>query len=128
MGLFLAKEYIKNENIPENKGIPLYYNDKLHILKRNEWFLCVDDDFLEFVYTGDELKISYGNQDRLIVNNINGTLIFTVVETNEESKTKQHIVYPLTMTFSAIRIIKYTEKEYQNSKDTIMAQYLEYRD
>ena len=128
MGLFLAKEYIRNEKISEEKGIPLHYKDRVHILKKDERFICSDDDFLEFEYTGDELKISYGNEDRLMVNNINGTLRFTIIETADQSKNRINLTYPLTMTFSAIRVVKYTEKEYQNSKDTFMAQYLEYRD
>jgi hypothetical protein len=128
MGLFLAKEYIRNEKISEEKGIPLHYKDRVHILKKDERFICSDDAFLEFSYTGDELKISYGNEDRLMVNNINGTLTFTIIETIDQSKDRINLTYPLTMTFSAIRVVKYTEKEYQNSKDTFMAQYLEYRD
>ena len=128
MGLFLAKEYIKNENLSDEKGVPLHYKDKVHILKKNERFICSDDDFLEFAYTGDELKISYGNQDRLLVNNVNGTLTFTVIEGNQESKGRQHLIYPLTMTFSAIRVVKYTEREYGLRGGEIMARYLEYRD
>ena len=128
MGLFLAKEYIKNESLSEEKGIPLHYKDKVHILKKDERFFCVDDDFLEFIYTGDELKISYGNQDRLLVNNINGTVTFTVIETSEQSKDRIHLTYPLTMTFSAIRLVKYNEKEYDELGGVIMARYLEYRD
>jgi len=125
MGLFLAKHYIKNENLSDEKGIPLHYKDKVHILKKNEHFICSDDDFLEFIYTGDELKITYGNQDRLLVNNVNGTLSFTVIEGNQESKSKKHLIYPLTMTFSAIHLVKYREKKY---KLEIMARYMEYRD
>ena len=121
MGLFLAKEYIRNEKISEEKGIPLHYKDRVHILKKDERFICSDDDFLEFEYTGDELKISYGNEDRLMVNNINGTLRFTIIETADQSKNRINLTYPLTMTFSAIRVVKYTEKEYQNSKDIFMA-------
>ena len=128
MGLFLAKEYIKNERITEDKGIPLHYNGKINILKRNERFLCVDDDFLEFIYTGDELKISYGNQDRILVNNLNGTLVFTIIETSEQSKDRQYITYPLTMAFSAIRVLKYSESEYEEEGSVVMKRYLEYRD
>ena len=128
MGLFLAKEYIKNESISEVKGVPLHYNNKVHILKKDERFICVDDEFLEITYTGDELKISYGNEDRLLVNNINGILTFTVIDTPEQSKDRTYLVYPLTMQFSSVRIIKYTEKEYENSRDTTMSRYLEYRD
>jgi len=128
MGLFLAKVYIKNENISEEKGIPLHYKDKVHILKKDERFFCLDDNFLEFIYTGDELKITYGNQDRFLVNNVNGTLTFTVIETNQESKGRQHLIYPLTMTFSAINLVRYTEKEYEEMGGSIMARYLEYRD
>ena len=128
MGLFLAKEYIKNENLSEVKGIPLHYKDKVHILKKDERFFWADDDFLEITYTGDELKISYGNQDRLLVNNINGILTFTVIETSEQSKDRIHLTYPLTMTFSAIRLLKYSEKEYDELGGVIMARYLEYRD
>ena len=76
----------------------------------------------------DELKISYGNQDRLLVNNINGTVTFTVIETSEQSKDRIHLTYPLTMTFSAIRLVKYNEKEYDELGGVIMARYLEYRD
>lgn len=128
MGLFLAKEYIKNESLSEEKGIPLHYKDRVHILKKDERFFCVDDDFLEFIYTGDELKISYGNQDRILVNNLNGTLVFTVIETSEQSKDRQYITYPLTMAFSAIRLLKYTEKEYEEEGSVVMKRYLEYRD
>jgi len=128
MGLFLAKEYIKNENLSEVKGIPLHYKDKVHILKKDERFLCADDDFLEITYTGDELKISYGNEDRLLVNNINGILTFTLIESSEQCKDRKYLIYPLTMPFSSTRIIKYTEKEYENSRDTMMSRYLEYRD
>lgn len=128
MGLFLAKEYIKNETLSDEKGIPLHYNDRVHILKKDERFIYSDDKFLEFVYTGDELKITYGNQDRLLVNNVNGTLTFTLIETSEASKSKQHIVYPLTMSFSAIRLVKYSEKEYEQEGGVIMSRYLEYRD
>lgn len=128
MGLFLAKEYIKNESVSGEKVIPLYYKDRIHVLRKEERFICSDDDFLEFVYTGDELKITYGNQDRLLVNNLNGTLTFTVIETNQGSKTRQNITYPLTITFSAIRVVKYTEKEYEEEGGVIMARYLEYRD
>ena len=128
MGLFLAKEYIRNETITDEKGIPLHYDGKVHILKKNEHFICVDDSFLVFEYTGDELKISYGNKDRLIVNNVNGTLSFTVIQTHEPSKGPQHITYPLTMSFSAIEIVRYTEKEYEEAGGLIMARYLEYRD
>lgn len=128
MGLFLAKEYIRNETITDEKGIPLHYNDRVHILKKDERFIYSDDKFIEFVYTGDELNIAYGNQDRLLVNNVNGTLTFTVIETSEESKAKQNITYPLTMSFSAIRVVKYTEKEYEDQGGVIMSRYLEYRD
>ena len=128
MGLFLAKEYIKNESLSEEKGIPLHYKDKVHILKKDERFFCVDDDFLEFIYTGDELKISYGNQDRILLNNLNGTLVFTVIETSEQSKDRQYITYPLTMAFSAIRVLKYNEKEYEEEGSVVMKRYLEYRD
>jgi hypothetical protein len=128
MGLFLAKEYIKNENLSEVKGIPLHYKDKVHILKKDERFFCVDDDFLEITYTGDELKISYGNKDRLLVNNVNGIISFTVIETSEQSNDRIHLTYPLTMTFSTIRLIKYSETEYDELGGVIMARYLEYRD
>ena len=128
MGLFLAKEYIRNEKISDEKGIPLHYKGKVHMLKKGEHFICSDDDFLEFIYTGDELNISYGNEERFLVNNINGTLTFTVIETNEQSKGRKHLIYPLTMSFSAIRVLKYTEKEYEEDGAVIMARYLEYRD
>ena len=128
MGLFLAKEYIKNETLSDEKGIPLHYNDKLHILKKDERFIYSDDTFLELVYTGDEIKITYGNEDRLLVNNINGTVTFTVIETKQESKGKQDITYPLTMSFSAIRLVKYSEKEYEQEGGVSMSRYLEYRD
>lgn len=127
MGLFLAKEYIRNEALSKEKGIPLHYNDQIHILKKDERFVCSDDTFIEFIYTGDELKISYGNEDRLVVNNVNGTLTFTIIETKKESKGRQNITYPLTMSFSNIRVIKYTEKEYEEG-NVIMSRYLEYRD
>lgn len=128
MGLFLAKEYIKNESLSDEKGIPLHYNDRVHILKKDERFIYSDDTFLEFEYTGDELKVSYGNEDRLVVNNINGTLTFTLIKTNQDSKSKQDITYPLTMSFSAISLVKYTEKQYQEQGSVIMSRYLEYRD
>ena len=120
MGLFIAKEYIRNEKITEEKGIPLEYKGKIYILKKNETFHCADDIFLEFEYTGDELKISYGNEDRLMVNNINGTLSFTLIQTREPSKGRRHITYPLTMSFSAIEVLKYTEKEYEQTRGVIM--------
>jgi hypothetical protein len=128
MGLFLAKEYIKNENLSEVKGIPLHYKDKVHILKKDERFLCADDDFLEITYTGDELKISYGNEDRLLVNNINGILTFTLIESSEQCKDRKYLIYPLTMPFSTIRLLKYSETEYDELGGVIMARYLEYRD
>jgi len=126
MGLFLAKEYIKNERITEDKGIPLHYNGKVHILKKNEHFSCSDNEFFE--YTGDELKIKYGNNDRVLVNNLNGTVTFTVITIGEQSKGWKDITYPLTMSFSAIRLLRYTEKEYNEMGGVIMARYLEYRD
>lgn len=128
MGLFLAKQYIKNETLSEEKGIPLHYKDRVHMLKKEERYICSDDDFLEFIYTGDELKISYGNQDRFLVNNVNGTLTFTLIETNQVSKNRTNLTYPLTMSFSAIRVLKYTEKEYEEDGAVIMSRYLEYRD
>ena len=128
MGLFLAKEYIKNENLSEVKGIPLHYKDKVHILKKDERFLCADDDFLEITYTGDELKLSYGNEDRLLVNNINGILTFTLIESSEQCKDRKYLIYPLTMPFSTIRLLKYSETEYDELGGVIMARYLEYRD
>ena len=120
MGLFIAKEYIRNEKIIEDKRIPLDYKGNIQLLKKNEHFICADDEFLEFEYTGDELKISYGNEDRLMVNNINGTLSFTVIEAYEPSKGRQHITYPLTMPFSAIEVVIYSEKEYEQTRGVIM--------
>ena len=128
MGLFLAKEYIKTESLSEENGIPLHYNNKISLLKKNERFFCVEDDFIELMYSGDEIKITYGNKDRLTFNNINGMLIFMIIQSLDESKGRQDITYPLTMPFSSICIMKYTEEEYENSKDTIMSRYLEYRD
>jgi hypothetical protein len=125
MGLFLAKEYIKSEH---SSDIPLQYKNKLLYLRKNERFFCVDDDFIELMYTGDEIKITYGNRDRLVFNNISGVLIFTVIKGLEESTDKQHITYPLTMPFSSVSIMTYTEEEYENSRDKIMSRYLEYRD
>jgi hypothetical protein len=117
MGLFLAKEYIRNENLSDDKGIPLKYNNKIHILKKDERFFCADDEFIEIVYTGDEMKLTYGNLDNLIVSNINGTLTFTVV-VSDESKDRQNLTYPLTMAFSAIHVIKITQKEYEENATT----------
>lgn len=128
MGLFLAKEYIKSENSSEENSIPLHYNNKISLLRKNERFFCVDDDFIELMYTGDEIKITYGNRDRLIFNNINGMLIFMVIQGLDESKDRQYITYPLTMAFSSMCIMKYSEQEYKNSRDSIMSRYLEYRD
>jgi len=128
MGLFLAKEYIKSETLSEEDSIPLHYNNKISLLKKNERFFCVEDDFIELMYSGDEIKITYGNKDRIMFNNINGMLIFMVIQSSDESNGRQDITYPLTMSFSSICIMKYTEKEYENSRDTIMSRYLEYRD
>jgi hypothetical protein len=127
MGLFIAKEYIKNENTVEN-SVPLYYDNKLHMLKKDERFICTKDEFLEFVYTGDEIKITYGNEDRLMVNNVCGTLIFTVIEGNKESKFTTNMIYPLTMIFSSIKILKIKETDYENPGSVNMSRYLEYRD
>jgi hypothetical protein len=128
MGLFLAKEYIKNETLKEDNGIPLDYKGKISLLRINERFFCVDDDFIELMYTGDEIKITYGNEDRIMFSNVNGMLIFMIIQGLDESKGRQNITYPLTMSFSSLSLIKYTEKEYENSKNTVMKRYLEYRD
>jgi len=128
MGLFLAKEYLKGETKICGSDIPLQYNDTIHMLKKNERYICPDDRYIEVMYTGDELKITYGNKTRLMFNSINGTLLFTIISSNQKSDNKQHTIYPLTMVFSRIRIIHYTEEEYEESTGTIMARYLEYRD
>jgi hypothetical protein len=127
MGLFLAKEYIKNESLNTEHSISLDYKNKMYMLKINEHFFCSDDDFLEVMYTGDEIKITYGNHDRIVINNINGTLSFSIIETREESKDRTHLTYPLTMAVSGIRLIKYTEEDYE-SKNSPIARYLEYKD
>lgn len=127
MGLFLAKEYIRNEKISTEEGIPVHYKDKIHTLKTDERFVCVDDEFLEILYTGDEIKITYGNRDRVTVNNVNGKLTFTIIKTND-SKDKIFLTYPLTMAFSVIHLITYTEKEYDNLGSVIMSRYMEYKD
>ena len=128
MGLFLAKEYIKNESLKEATGIPLHYKNNISLLRTNERFHCADDEFIELTYTGDEIKITYGNQDRIMFNNINGMLIFMIIGGLDESKYTQNITYPLTMSFSSMCLMKYTEKEYENSRNTVLSRYLEYRD
>lgn len=107
MGLFLAKQYIETEK----KGITIHYKDKSLVLNKDERYLCPDDDFLELIYTGDEIKITHGNQDRLIVNSVDNSLVFTIIETNEESTYRNDVIFPLTLKFSEIRVIKQVEKE-----------------
>ena len=123
MGLFLAKEYIKNENLPEPKGLPLEYKDSRITLEQNVRFVCPDDEYLELAYTGDEIKVTYGNNDHLTVNSSNGTLTFSFNETGKVSTDRRSITYPLTMVVSNVKIIRSTDK----SQD-IISRLMEYRD
>lgn len=107
MGLFLAKQYIETEK----KGITIHYKDKTFVLNKGERYLCADDDFLELIYTGDEIKITHGNQDHLSFNSKDTTLIFTIIETDEESTYRTNVIFPLTLEFSDIRVIKYSKNE-----------------
>jgi hypothetical protein len=123
MGLFLAKEYIKNEGLSEAKGLPLEYKGSRITLEQNVRFVCPDDEYLELAYTGDELKVTYGNNDHLTINCSNGTLTFSFNETEKVSTDKRSITYPLTMVVSNVKIIRLTDK----SQD-IISRLMEYRD
>lgn len=111
MGLFLAKEYIRNEGHPEIKGLPLEYRGSTVTLEEDVRFLCPDDDYIELRYTGDEIKVTYGNNDRMMVTCSNGALIFTFIKTEKESTDRRSIIYPLTMVVSDVKIILLTENE-----------------
>jgi len=123
MGLFLAKEYIKNENPPEPKGLPLEYKGSKITLEANVRFVCPDDEYLELMYTEDEIKVTYGNNDYLKMNCSNGTLTFSLIETEKLSTDRRSITYPLTMVVSNVKIIRLTDK----SQD-IISRLMEYRD
>jgi len=123
MGLFLAKEYIKNENLSEAKGLPLEYKGSRITLEANVRFVCPDDDYIELEYTGDEIKVTHGNNNHLTVNCSNGTLTFSFNETEKVSTDKRSITYPLTMVVSNVKIIRLTDK----SQD-IISRLMEYRD
>jgi hypothetical protein len=123
MGLFLAKEYIKNEGLSEAKDLPLEYKDSRITLEQNVRFVCPDDEYIELAYTGDEIKVTYGNNDHLTINCFNGTLTFSFNETEKVSTDKRSITYPLTMVVSNVKIIRLTHK----SQD-IISRLMEYRD
>jgi len=111
MGLFLAKEYIKTESLPVPKVLPLEYNDTTVTLEEGIRFLCPDDEYIELAYSGDEIKVIYGNNDRLMANCSNGILTFTFIETDKVSTDRRSITYPLTMVVSSVKIIRLTNIE-----------------
>ena len=114
MGLFLAKEYIKNEVHLEKKSLPLEYNGSTIRFEEGVQFLCPDDKYIELKYTGDEIKVSYGNNDRLMVNCLNGSLNFSFIKTDKESTDRRSIIYPLTMAVSDVKMVVLTENEYKD--------------
>jgi hypothetical protein len=111
MGLFLAKEYIKTESLTVVKGLPLEYNGSTIRLEEGIRFLCPDDEYIELAYSGDEIKVTYGNNDRLMMNCSNGTLIFSFIETDKVSTDRRSITYPLTMLVSNVKIMRLTNIE-----------------
>jgi hypothetical protein len=123
MGLFLAKEYIKNENLPGSKGIPLEYKGSRITLETNVRFVCPDDKYIELLYTEDEIKVTHGNNDRLMMYCSDGILTFSFIETEKKSTDRTSITYPLTMVVSSVKIIRLTDK----SQD-IISRLMEYRD
>ena len=127
MGLVLAKEYIKNEDTRRHKTIPLEYRGVIYNLNVNERFFCPDNDYIEFSYTGDEIKVFYGNNERLMISCVNGILTFTFAKTDKQSKERQHITYPLTIAVSSIVMILHSEEGYDKS-DTAISRLMEYRD
>jgi hypothetical protein len=106
MGLFLAKEYIKNEGLQEGRGLPLEYRGSRFRLEEGVRFLCPDDDYIELRYTGDEIKVTYGNNDSLMMNCVNGTLTLTFIKTDKENSDNRSMIYPLTMVVSDIKILR----------------------
>ena len=100
MGLFLAKEYIKNEK----RGLPLEYRGIRITLQQNEQYLCPENEYIELIYTGDEIKISYGNNERLIINASNGKLSLKFTETDKKSTDKRTFIYPLTTVVSEVNL------------------------
>ena len=123
MGLFLAKEYIKNENLPGPKSIPLEYKGSRITLETNVRFICPDDKYIELLYTEDEIKVTHGNNDRLMMYCSDGILTFSFIETGKKSTDRTSITYPLTMVVSSVKIIRLTDKS-----EDIISRLMEYRD
>ena len=126
MGLFLAKEYIKTEN--KQTHIPLVYNKVTRNLKLGERYFFPDDDYMEIFYSGDEIKFTHGNEERIVTSIQNGALFFNVIETMADSFDRRSIIYPLTHLCTQVHVQKFTEQEYQKSLNTILGRYMEYRD
>jgi len=122
MGLFLAKEYIKSEHLG-GEGLLLDYMGTIVSLEKNVRFICPDDEYIELLYTEDEIKVTYGNNDRLMVNCSSGILTFSFIETEKKSTDRTSITYPLTMVVSNVKIIRLTDKSQH-----IISRLMEYRD
>lgn len=128
MGLFLAKEYIKSEKKTDDVPFVLHYNGSTRILKRGERYFFPDDDFLEIIYTGDEINFTYCSEERFVSKYENNILTFTVIESITDKFERKNIVYPLMDSCSAVHVIRYSSKEYENSRKNVLTRYMEYRD
>lgn len=126
MGLIFAKHYLKN--MDANNQMPMHYQDKIYMLKINEIFLFNDDDYLEVTYTGDEIKLSYRNEDYIETTNVNGKITFKVIESVKNDYNRKSMIYPLSNGCSSICIERYTVEDYKKLKNSTLSLYMEYRD
>ena len=126
MGLSLAKLYIKNETT--SKDFLVHYNGISWTLKPGQRYFFPDDDFLEIIYTIDEVNFTYSSGEDILTKYTNGELHFTLIENVIDNLERKSVVYPLQKNCKSVHVNRVSEKEYKKSKNTILSRYMEYRD
>lgn len=126
MGLTLAKLYLKSEK--KNNDFLVHYNGISWTLKPDVRYFFPDDDYLEIIYSGDEINFTYNGGERLLTNYIDDILHFTLVESLTENFERKTIMYPLKKNCKNIYVGRVSEKDYRKSNKNILERYMEYRD
>jgi len=126
MGLTLAKLYLNNEK--SAKDFLVHYNGISWTLKPGQRYFFPDDDYLEIIYTGDEINFTYNGGERLLTNYIDDILHFSLIDSLTENFERKSILYPLKKNCKCIYVGRISEKDYRKANKNILARYMEYRD
>lgn len=126
MGLILAKLYLKSEK--KGKEFLVHYNGISWTLKPGQRYFFPNDDFLEIIYSGDEIDFTYNGGERLVTNFVNETLHFTLIDSLTDNFQRKSIMYPLQKNCKSIYVERISEKDYRKSNNNILERYMEYRD